>query len=200
MAGRAAAGERVNVSRVYLAELRDRARRVERRGRGQARAMVRRGGAALLADRNGLGSVLLAAGGFFLLSMDQIRNNKTIQKYWWAPGALLLLAGWWLKKRGNKFGTALMTLGAVAAVYGYRHLRQPTDTTTTATAGPDQIATASGEWVTTPEGQVFVPYGTHYGRQTAQTAGPARLTQGTPRVFDLDGQGLADRIYGRAAA
>lgn len=197
------AGDRVTVSRRYFDDL---GRRAAGHVAKRSKSIVVSTRTAITQDRGGIGSVLLTGAGFFLLSMEDMRNNKTLQKYWWGPGAVLLLVGWWLRKKGNKYGTAVMTLGAVAGVYGYRHLRQPAAATgPTAfanTAGPDQITTASGEWVTTPEGQVFVPYGVPYGapRQQPQAV---QLPQAPQRVGvgpDSAQQTLVDRIYGRAAA
>src|SRR4051812_6529499 len=96
-----AASEPITLTRRYYNEIQSRLAAAEARHPRTA-AVVRRGAEAVKEDKYGIMSIGIGALAMFGSTLDAIKNNKYIKKFWWLLPALVLGLGWWLRRKQDK--------------------------------------------------------------------------------------------------
>jgi hypothetical protein len=190
------AGELVTVTKDYYLDLHRRAKAAAGRVREGVVTAVRNPRRTAVAvyrdDKGGLVSAAAGAAVMFVATMDSVKDMKLFKEHWWLLPVLVLLVGWWLRKKGNRYGTAIMAAGAALFVKAWRE--QPADDkdkkkqSDGETKGVDDDAyyTRDGRWVRNPQtgATVWIPTSAAYQFST----GPA----------DYASQ-IADKVYPAAA-
>jgi hypothetical protein len=125
MARTTAASEPITLTRRYYNELQSRLAAAEARHPRTA-AAVRRGAEAVKEDKYGITSIGIGALAMFATTLDVIKKNKYIKKYWWLLPAIVIGIGWFLRRKQDKasaryrYGSALLVTGGGLLVKAWR--------------------------------------------------------------------------------
>ena len=161
--------------------------------------VVRRGAEAVKEDKYGIMSIGIGALAMFGSTLDAIKNNKYIKKYWWLLPVLVIGLGWWLRRKQDKssaryrYGSALLVTGGGLLAKAWRERPKAKDDEADPAAdtkGPEGVSsfgTSAGRLVLNPA------TGEYQFEPTMMGANYAPQPQRDPA------QTMAERLYNTAA-